>query len=180
MRQLILILSLLLVGCQVQQPLKAPVAEYPTVNLPETLRQSNWLSRGSGSCVHATLISLFRWQGKFEFADWWKQTHGGGEFAWTTEQQLNAAGVRYASTDDRNNVAFLEAACRTRRGCGVTVMGGAHMVALVHLDDKWAAILDNNRVDQFNWVPRETFLSEWRNSGSWAITPVYTPAPPLP
>jgi len=26
------------------------------------------------------------------------------------------------------------------------------MVALVHLDDKWAAILDNNNVEKFIWV----------------------------
>jgi len=77
-------------------------------------------------------------------------------------------------------VRFLEWACRTRRGCGITVMGGAHMVALVHLDDKWAAILDNNNVEKFLWVPRETLIAEWKASYGWAVTPIYTPAAPLP
>jgi hypothetical protein len=59
-------------------------------------------------------------------------------------------------------------------------MGGAHMVALVHLDDKWAAILDNNNVEKFLWVPRETLIAEWKASYGWAVAPIYTPAAPLP
>ena len=58
--------------------------------------------------------------------------------------------------------------------------GRLHMVALVHLDDKWAAILDNNNVERFIWVPRETLIAEWKASYGWAVTPIYTPAAPLP
>ena len=61
--------------------------------------------------------------------------------------KFDREGIRYAYVTN-GDVRFLEWACRTRRGCGITVMGGAHMVALVHLDDKWAAILDNNNVEQ--------------------------------
>ena len=50
----------------------------------------------------------------------------------------------------------------------------------VHLDSKWAAILDNNDVSKFIWVPRETLIAEWRASYGWAVVPVYTPAAPLP
>ena len=43
----------------------API-EYPTVNLPVALRQANWRgNQGEGSCVHALMISLFRWQGRY-------------------------------------------------------------------------------------------------------------------
>ena len=66
------------------------------------------------------------------------------------------------------------------RGRGITVMGGAHMVALVYLDDKWAALLDNNAVEKYVWVPRETLIAEWKASYGWAVTPIYTPAAPLP
>ena len=90
-----------------------------------------------------------------------------------------AAGIRYAYVTN-GDVRFLEWACRTRRGCGITVLGGAHMVALVHLDDKWAAILDNNNVERFIWVPRETLIAEWKASYGWAVTPIYTPTAPLP
>ncbi len=54
------------------------------------------------------------------------------------------------------------------------------MVTLVHLDDKWAAILDNNNVSTFIWVPRTALIAEWKASYGWAVTPVYTPAAPLP
>ena len=43
--------------------------EYPTVNLPVALRQANWRGdEGEGSCVHASVISLFRWQGRYATA----------------------------------------------------------------------------------------------------------------
>jgi len=40
--------------------------------------------------------------------------------------------------------------------------------------------LDNNDINKITWVPRDTFVTEWQNSNGWAVTPVYTPAPPLP
>lgn len=166
----------------------APAArkEYPVVNLPPALRQKNWLgSKGEGSCVHATMVSLFRWQGRFAMAEYWRRNYGNGEYAdytWNAGGGLAAkfdkAGVRYAYTV-AGDVEFLKWACTTRRGCGVTVMGGRHMVALVHFDDEWAGILDNNSTDKIIWVPSQQFVSEWKNSNGWAVTPVYTPSPPL-
>jgi hypothetical protein len=191
---LLVSLLLLLTGCDVEidgsgpNEGKAPVArkEYPTVNLPVKQRQKNWLgSKGEGSCVHATMTSLFRWQGRFAMANYWRSKYGNGEVADATwhpagglKEKFDKEGVRYAYTT-AGDVEFLEWACSTRRGCGVTVMGGRHMVALVHFDDEWAAILDNNATDKFIWVPREQFVAEWQNSNGWAVTPVYTPSPPL-
>jgi hypothetical protein len=155
--------------------------EYPTVNLPVALRQANWRgNEGEGSCVHASMISLFRWQGRYATADHWRRTYGNGEWAEGLADKMNREGVRFAYTVGRNDVSFLEWACSTRRGCGATVLGGRHMVCLVHFDDKWAGILDNNDPRRITWVPRRTFLAEWLNSNSWAVTPVYAPAPPLP
>jgi hypothetical protein len=54
------------------------------------------------------------------------------------------------------------------------------MIALVYLDDKWAALLDNNAIENYIWVPRETLIAEWKASLGWAIAPIYTPAAPLP
>jgi hypothetical protein len=154
--------------------------ERPSVNLPTELRQRNWIgTQGNGSCVHATMISLLRWQGRTNTAEYWKRAYSSGETANGLQSKFDREGIRYAYTVDAD-VKFLEWACSTRRGCGVTVMGGVHMVALVHLDSKWACILDNNSVEQYKWVPRETFLAEWRASNGWAVTIVYTPTPPLP
>jgi len=163
------------------RPAPTTPIEYPTVNLPVALRQANWRgNEGEGSCVHASMISLLRWQGRHAMADYWRQTYGNGEWAAGLADKMDREGVRFAYTVGRNDVGFLEWACSTRRGCGVTVLGGRHMVCLVHLDEKWAGLLDNNDPRQITWVPRRTFLAEWLNSNSWAVTPVYAPAPPLP
>ena len=162
-------------------PAPSTPIEYPTVNLPVALRQANWRgNEGEGSCVHASMISLLRWQGRHAMADYWRRTYGNGEWAAGLADKLDREGVRFAYTVGRNDVGFLEWACSTRRGCGVTVLGGRHMICLVHLDEKWAGILDNNDPRQIKWVSRKTFLAEWFNSNSWATTPVYSPAPPLP
>ena len=186
MKSIILALALLVsvAGCHTQSTdnfgSSAVEKEHPTVNIPPALRQSNWRgSRGEGSCVHATMISLLRWQGRHTTADHWRRTYGNGEWPDDMAAKFDREGVRYAYTE-KGDVRFLEWACRTRRGCGITVMGGAHMVALVHLDEKWAAILDNNNVEKFIWVPRETLIAEWKASYGWAVTPIYAPAAPLP
>jgi hypothetical protein len=158
----------------------API-EYPTINLPVALRQGNWRgNQGEGSCVHASMISLFRWQGRYAMADYWRRTYGNGEWANDLADKMERDGVRFAYTVGQNDVSFLEWACSTRRGCGVTVLGGRHMVALVHLDETRAGILDNNDPQKIIWVPRQTFLAEWLNSNSWAVAIVYGPVPPLP
>lgn len=178
MRLAILLAVVLCLGCD--PPPARVMRERPVVNLPVALRQSNWLGRqGEGSCVWATTVSLLRWQGRYNKADWIRRNYGDGEWPSHWSEMANRAGLRYAYVDN-GDVRFLEWACRTRRGAGITIMGGAHMVALVHLDEKWACILDNNRVEKYIWVPRKTLIAEWKASYGWAITPVYTPAAPLP
>jgi hypothetical protein len=157
--------------------------EYPTVNLEEAFREKNWLGpQGEGSCVHASMTMLFRWQGRYDLADMWRRTYADGEWTGGTglAAKFDKEGVRYAYTTGKKDLSFLEWAVATRRGCGVTMKGGAHMVILIHLDAERAGILDNNFPEEFRWVPRETFLAEWYSSQSWAVTPVYTPPPPLP
>jgi hypothetical protein len=192
MRRLLFILSLLVcTGCDLELRIDldqfgglrpAPVieAERPVVNLPEALRQKNWLgNQGEGSCVWASTISLLRWQGRYETANWIRRNYGNGEWPDHWSELANKAGLRYAMTTN-GDVEFLEWACRTRRGAGVTVMGGRHCVNLVHLDDKWACLLDNNAPQKYIWVARETFLAEWKASFGWGFAVVYTPCPPLP
>jgi len=169
-------------GCEViENPRNNAVRmERPAVNVPLMLRQSNWLgNRREGSCVHAAMISLFRWQGRPVTADYWRRAYGNGESSGSMAAKLDCEGIRYAQVTN-GDVAFLTWACQTRRGCAIVIRGGAHMVVLVHFDAKSAALLDNNRVDKFIWLSRETLVEEWRASGGWAITPVYTPAAPPP
>ncbi len=154
-----------------------PAAEIPRVNVPVSMRQRNW-SR-EGSCVHASLISLLRWQDRHSLADYWGKTYSGGEYPGRFARRLDYGGIRYAFVTN-GSVEFLEWAISTRRGCNITVKGGAHMVTLVHLDETHAAVLDNNSPGSFIWMPRNTLISEWKSSMGWAITPCYSPAAPLP
>lgn len=187
-RLLALVLCLPLLGC-IEAPFE-PLDTYPIhrlsdekpiVNIPPGLRQRNWLgSQREGSCVHATVIMLMRWQGRNQLAEFWRKNMGNGEWPENLAAKFERHGVRFAYTSRQNDVKFLEWACRTRRGAGVTVQGGRHMVLLVHLDDKWAGILDNNNPGIIQWIPRERFLAEWKASYSWGVTIIYTPPPPMP
>ena len=160
---------------------KTYLGNYPAVYIPKRMRQENWLGpKREGSCVHAAMTNLFIAQGRFKLANWWRTHNGDGEWPSDLAPKLDAAGIKYAYTSMKGNVKFLEWAVKTHRGCGVTVRGASHMVVLVHLDKKWAGLLDSNAVDEIIWVPRKTFIAEWLNSESWAITPVYTPQPPMP
>lgn len=157
--------------------------EYPTISIEQIFREKNWIGPGGeGSCVHASMAMLFRWQGRPDLGDLWRQTYSDGEGTLGTglAAKFDKEGVRYAYTTGEKDLSFLEWAVATRRGCGITVKGGAHMVLLIHLDEKRAGILDNNFPEEIKWVDRETLLAEWYNSQSWAVTPVYTPPPPLP
>ena len=158
----------------------ATANEMPTVNVPHALRQENWPGEeGGGSCVHASMVTLLRWQGQPKLAEWWKQNYDSGEYASRMAARMAAAGMPFAETTS-GDVAFLDWALKTRRGCNVTVRGGAHMVTLVHFDSKYAGILDNNYPDRITYYHREDFINYWRRSSGWAYTPVYSPAPPLP
>lgn len=180
MRIVLLALALIGLGLLASQEsdfnIKPSIREVPVFNLPPPLREQNW---GGGSCVHASWVMLLRWQGHQEYADWWRRSYAGGETWYSFTETVEANGLRWAGTYEQYDVAFLEWAIRTRRGCMVTCMGGRHMVVLCHLDQEWAGILDNNDIGTIHWVPRDKFLKEWRESYSWAMTPVYTPAPPL-
>lgn len=170
-----------------------PLTEFPQVNIPWSLRQPNWTNRNDeGSCVHATMTSLFRWQGLDLMAEHWKQTYSGPETANGLRKKLDREGIRYAETEGKGDVSFLEWAVATRRGCLVSVTVkvqatrqnprgiGYHALALVHLDDKVAGLLDNRNVSNIAYLPREEFLKKWIEFESWALTPVYAPAPPVP
>lgn len=164
--------------------IERPLAEIPVVSIPMEWRQSNWVARSDGrmqgSCVHASLVMLMRWQGQHELANWWRDHHGGGESWNSLEPQLHAAGITFAGTTDGDE-SFLEWSVRTRRGCAITVQQGLHMVCLVHLDQKWAGILDNNSPQKVQYFPRDQFIRGWQSSPApWAITPVFSPPPPSP
>lgn len=166
-------LLLLLVGC------REISTEIPTVNLPVELRQENWFgNQGQGSCVYAASVSLLRWQGQTAKARR-LLAYGNGAGPTSFKQVLNAEGIQFAQTRTGDE-AFLELACKTRRGAAVVVDGGRHMVALVYLDHEYAGILDNNQIDRFSYIPRKVFMADWKISGGWAVAFLGPPTPPQP
>lgn len=156
--------------------------ERPTVNLEEVLRQANWIgSMNEGSCVFATIIMALRHQGRDDLADLIKANYENGSWPSDLAAKLDALDIRYAYTSFENDVAFLEWACATRRGVGVTCQNGTHMIFLVHLSQDYAGVIDNNSPEEIKWIPREEFLNEWFNSESWAVAVIMgSPPPPRP
>jgi hypothetical protein len=198
MRSLLLALLLLVAGCQpvttstptVDEAQLFIVEDYgfttesPVVNLPYSLRYWNTQHDG-GSCVHRSMGNLFNWMGQPELASYWINEYTGGEYpdhTFSTKHnlasKLTAEGIPFVYTLQDKDVEFLEWSIATRRGCNVTVMGGVHMVTLVHLDKDRAGILDNNDPRKIIWVTRKSFLNEWFSSNSWAVTPLFDPVPP--
>jgi hypothetical protein len=57
-----------------------------------------------------------------------------------------------------------------------------HMVALLHLDDSLACVLDDNFPGTYEWMSRAEFLKRWKHpSGSgWAVVLLLPPPPPVP
>lgn len=170
-------------------PLCVPLHEAPppagtvrgvVMDLPPQLRQENW---GGGSCVHASTVSVLRWQGQNEMADWWRQQYIGGEYADRLVQRMEAAGLRFAYTMD-GDFEFLKWCQRTRRGAGIFYKP-AHAINMVGMDSQYVYLLDNNytdRPEQQGWeaVPINEFVSRWRGYGGFAWTVVYSPTPPEP
>jgi len=160
---------------------KTYVGQTPAVDVPVRLRQENWLGpKREGSCTFATIVTLLRAQGQFKKAEYVRKHFADGCWPKSMAQKLDSAGIKYAYTSGKGDVKFLDWAVKTHRGCGVTVRGASHMVALVHFDKKWAGLIDNNQTGHVIWVPRKTFIAEWLNSESWAIAVIYTPQPPMP
>jgi hypothetical protein len=161
------------------------------LDLPPQLRTKNW---GGGSCVHASNVTLLRWFGMMELADWWRRTYSGGEYDDRLIERLEQSGVRYAfahggkdsNRDGRDDgEQFIEWCVRTRRGAGIFYKPN-HSINLAGLDREYAYLLDNNATDyperngHYERVPRNSFFRQWHGYGGFAWTLVYDPPPPKP
>jgi len=170
-----------ILGCS--KPCKIYPPEKPVVNLPLELRQqNNWVGSGGqfdGSCVWATMISLLRWQGQYEIADYIRRNRAGGEFLGSVSSKLTELNIRFAVAENHDE-EFLAWAIRTRRGAAVGIKKGKHMVAVVDIVGDEVCILDNRNVNSYIWIDKDKFFRDWHASGGWAFTPIYSPVSPLP
>lgn len=172
-----------------------------TTELPLDQRMRNIGSHvdGAGMCVSTSMTHQARWQNMREwvqFRDWCAKFPGGGYPSkmekqvkqFSAEKGLSVpAYIQYEGTD----TAILKLALATGRMPSVTYSGRdgvryrgtiAHMVNLVHLDDQWAAIMDNNgKPEDLIWMSPEEFKDRWTSGGGgWAFIWLTTPPPPPP
>jgi hypothetical protein len=173
-----------------------------TIDLPLALRHHNTAGRdGAGLCVFWSITHAARWQRETPLEDLgsvMEKEKGGG---WP--QRVDAVLARYPEVDyaqyEGRDPTALQMALAGRRLPSVTYAGRdphykgsiAHMVNVVHYDERWVAILDNNYIgaNELVWMTPDEFLERWRGKGSgWAIfllceppdTPVQESTRPAP
>lgn len=170
-------------GCDELQPqvraLPVAAAEVPPMNLPVQLRQRNWLGpQREGSCVHASLVTTFRWCNQFNLGERWRATYGDGEWDSRLRDRLDAAGVDYVFTV-KSDPRFLDAVSLSRRGA-ILWWKPSHCCTFagwVRGADgrQYAAIIDNNHPEKIEFTEREQFVRLWSGYGGFALTPVSQP-----
>jgi hypothetical protein len=173
------------------------------LDLPASLHQRNaGGSNGAGLCVYASARHSGHWhddpamRGLF---DWMKRHPGGSypeKFDRTMAQFCKEKSLplpKYLNVENAD-LALLQKACAAGLMPGVTYSRSPteryagrtidHMVSLVHADERWFVILDNNHpgADQYEWMS----LAEakralpTRQGNIWAIIPLQPGPPPVP
>lgn len=146
---------------------------------------------GKGLCVFASMDMLARWHNIVPLIDVIHKVKEGGGWPEKVDKVIkehaNAVKfIQYEGTDP----AILDDAFAERRAACVTYGRGEryngqtiyHMVLLLHLDQKWACVVDNNFPGTYEWMSRDEFLKRWKHpSGKgWAYTFLESPPPPIP
>lgn len=146
---------------------------------------------GKGLCVFASMSMAARWHNVRQLEDVIHKVKEGGGWPQKVKDVVaeHAPGLevlQYEGTDP----AILDKALAEDKPVCVTYGYGErykmetiyHMVMLVHLDGKMAAILDNNFPGTYEWMTREEFLRRWVHPGGkgWAYVMMAPPPPPVP
>lgn len=164
--------------CDDQQQCPYPVS--PPVDPPVADRSHNY---AGGSCMHASLITLLRWQGREKTADYWRRNYRGGADVSDLARIADRLKLPYAVAD-RGDAGWMQWASDTGRGAAVhwhRGMGdGMHAVTFCGYHNGNALLIDNNRVRKYIKVPKQEFIDEWRVYGGFAITTVYSRPAPRP
>jgi len=166
------------------------------VDLPVSQHMKNTGgSDGAGLCVFTSVEQAARWQNVRElegFQSWMTRRPGGGwpaKLDQMIEQYCASVGQKAPSYIQHTggDADILDLAIKTGRMPCVTYAGRddfykgriAHMVNLAHLDDRTAAIIDNNRPGVWVWMSRDEFMARWRDMrGGWAVVLLASPPPP--
>lgn len=150
---------------------------------------------GSGLCVFASITWAAKYQnerGAMQLFDKMRQEPGGG-YPEKVDRMMGkyCQGVPYIQYEG-NDLAVPRAALATGRMIGTTYNGHdchysgsvSHMVDLVHLTDRWAAIWDNNfpKENQIVWMSPQEYKQRWTGGSrsGWLVILLKPPPPPVP
>lgn len=169
--------------------------------LTEDIRNIGSRVDGYGMCVMSSIDMASRWENLEDIKgirDWAAKYPGGGypkKVDNQIKQYCKEKGIKvppylqYQGSD----LEVLKRCLKTYRIASITYAGNdgvryntniAHMVNLVHLDDKWAAIYDNNGTPgKLIWMSPKEFKERWTggkgDSGNgWAFFWLAPPPPP--
>ena len=156
-------------------------------------------SDGAGLCVFASGKHASIWQEVYQtmnIFEWMFDKPGGGwpeKFDKVVDDICRSRRwekpryIQYVGKD----ITVLRKACLSGRMPCVTYSYSpagrysgqkiSHMVNLVHCDEKWVGVLDNNFPGVVEWIDAATFLRVWTGTGGngWAIV-FLNPGPPPP
>ncbi len=179
----------------------APDGAEVQIDLPRALHLKNrGGSDGAGLCVFASLQHAAHWQDAApltEIFQWMHTKPGGG---WPEKVDRVVAELCRARDVPRpdylqiqgTDVGLLRRACESGRMPSVTYGYSptgrygrariAHMVNLLHADDRWCAVLDNNFPGTIEWMSPAEFHKVWTGpSGQgWAVILLSAGPPPVP
>jgi hypothetical protein len=172
-------------------------------DLPGEFHRKNVASRGQGCCVFTSLHHSATWQNVPALVEFprWLQAKGlpGGGYPGNVKERIAAlckergvAEPPYLQVEG-GDLEVLKAACRSGRMPAVTYgrsptgryggAGIAHMVSLVHADEKHFVVLDNNYpgANAYEWMsPAEFRRAYTAKGGGWAVILLDEGPPPVP
>jgi hypothetical protein len=153
-------------------------------------------SDGAGLCVFTSVELAADWQNEpalAGFRDWMTRRPGGGwprKLDQMIERVCQERGLPKPSylQYQGNDPGILKLACKSGRMPAVTYCCSpagrydgrriAHMVNLVHADERWFAVLDNNFPGSIEWMNEAEFRRTYSGFGQgWAVI-LLSPGPP--
>lgn len=172
-------------------------------DLPGKFHRRNTSSHGLGLCVFTSIHHAATWQNVAalqEFPKWIRDNNipGGSEPRKTATMIARMCKARNLPEPDylqvqSRDLEILKLACSTGRMVCVTYSrsptgryggrGISHMVNIVHADDKWFVVLDNNYPGDtaYEWMTPQEFLKTYAGGGNgWAVILLAPPPPPPP
>lgn len=168
-------------------------------DLPKDYRKANISSSGRGCCVFRSGDHAAHWQNEPALYGWpeWMVSKGieGGGYPEKVDKLIpeiakdRGLPVPNYAQHTGGDATVLERMLATGRMVCVTYDGRdgfykgsvGHMVNLVFLNDKEAAILDNNRINHYVVMSRNEFIDRWKAAGggwAWCLLNPPPPAPP--